>query len=163
MVNNCTYERKISFINNQWDNQSDKSSSQESMNVVDPKDEFRLSTNNSRNERNFVVVKSSSRDNLVCDRRNLTANYPSNWKELTNARLENSNGFQQQKNGQDGVVLKDDAQDDPASFVSKKPSGIHSGVKVTELHIWDRDLTFTVIVYMKRKTNTTFLLSLLYV
>ncbi|GIY92732.1 uncharacterized protein CEXT_395491 [Caerostris extrusa] len=62
------------------------------MNVVDPKDEFRLSSNNSKNEqqqqqRNFNIGKSASRDNLVFrdDRRNLTANYPSNWKELTNA------------------------------------------------------------------------------
>ncbi|XP_055953690.1 uncharacterized protein LOC129989279 isoform X2 [Argiope bruennichi] len=134
-VLNTNYDRKISF-NNQWDNvsrcSSDKSSSQESMNVVDPKDEFRLSSNNSKNEqqqqRNFNLGKSASRDNLVFrdDRRNLTANYPSNWKELTNARLENSN----QKNVQDNVFQKDGAQDEPNSFVSKKSVGIHSGVKV---------------------------------
>ncbi|KAG8181156.1 hypothetical protein JTE90_024452 [Oedothorax gibbosus] len=123
---------KISFSHHWDDNVSrcsssdDKSSSQESMNVE--KDEF--TRNNTRN--NFLL-KSSSRDDLVGDRRtSLTANYPSNWKELTNARLlENSNGFQQQKNGQDDGLLKDDSQDEaPTSFVSKKPTGIHSGVKV---------------------------------
>ncbi|GIY61055.1 uncharacterized protein CDAR_311481 [Caerostris darwini] len=136
-VLNTNYDRKISF-NSQWDNvsrcSSDKSSSQESMNVVDPKDEFRLSSNNSKNEqqqqRNFNIGKSASRDNLVFrdDRRNLTANYPSNWKELTNARLENSNGFQ--KNVQDNVFQKEDAQDDSTSFVSKKSISLHSGIKV---------------------------------
>ncbi|XP_042898567.1 SH2 domain-containing adapter protein B [Parasteatoda tepidariorum] len=135
IVNTC-YERKIVSFNNQWDNvsrcSSDKSSSQESMNVVDPKEEFLLSSNNSKNEqqRNFILGKSSSRDNLLFrdDRRNLTANYPSNWKELSNARLENSNDFQ--KNDQDNVLQKEDAQNDSTSFVSKKPIGVHSGVKV---------------------------------
>ncbi|KFM61695.1 hypothetical protein X975_20481, partial [Stegodyphus mimosarum] len=133
-VVNSSYERKISF-NNQWDNvsrcSSDKSSSQESMNVVDPKDEFRLSSNNSKNEqRNFLLAKSASRDNLVFrdDRRNLTATYPTNWKELTNAKLENSNGYQ--KNVQDIVFQKDDSQDDEMSFVMKKSASGHTGVKV---------------------------------
>ncbi|XP_035220465.1 uncharacterized protein LOC118193478 [Stegodyphus dumicola] len=132
-VVNSSYERKISF-NNQWDNvsrcSSDKSSSQESMNVVDPKDEFRLSSNNSKNEqRNFLLAKSASRDNLVFrdDRRNLTASYPTNWKELTNAKLENSNGYQ--KNVQDIVFQKDDSQDDGMSFVMKKSASGHTGVK----------------------------------
>ncbi|XP_054714738.1 uncharacterized protein LOC129224326 [Uloborus diversus] len=128
VVNSSYVERKISF-NNQWDNvsrcSSDKSSSQESMNVVDPKDEFRLSSNNTKNEqqRNFVLGKSSSRDNLVFrdDRRNLTANYPNSWKELANSKLENSNEIQ--KNG-------DKTDDTSSSFISKKSSVSHSGVKV---------------------------------
>lgn len=134
---NMNFERKISFSSNHWDSisrcsGSDKSSSQESMN---------LDLSGSRNERSSVMLgRSASRDSLNVFREdrsrcNQKSNYPNSWKELTSAKRENATDFQK------CVLLADEKQDDVAT---KKSAIGQIGVKVLPCDDGSSHITQTI-------------------